>query len=276
MEANLKENTYKMIAIDLDDTLLNESLEISSKNYEALKLAHEKNIKIVLCTGRPYLSTKKYIEQLSFLDESDCFVTFNGALITSVSGKELFKEFISRDYIGYLKSLSIKFQENLQLYTKHDVVVDQYDELTKEYEELLGMKTLVVKDLCTMNETAKALFNGHNPEKLEIIKKLIMEQFPKELNCFYSKPTFLEVLNINANKGLAIEHIAELCEIEPKEIIAIGDSYNDLFMIEYAGLGVAVNNGRQALKDAANYVTASTNNQDAVAEVIYRFIERPI
>ena len=81
----------------MDDTLLSSDLSISEENYKALEAAHNKGVKVVLCTGRPYQSTKRYAKQLTFLNELDAFASFNGAIITTVSGEELFKESIDQD-----------------------------------------------------------------------------------------------------------------------------------------------------------------------------------
>lgn len=264
----------KLLAIDLDDTLLSKSLEISQKNYDALLVAHNKGVKIVICTGRPYPSTRKIVKQLSFLNKSDCYVSFNGALITSMDDEELFNAYLNKEQINDLVDYSREYGETLQLYSKEDLIVEVYDDVVKSYERLTGMKAKVVDDLKSLDYSAKALFNAASDDisRLDQIKASVDEKFSDEIIAFYSKHRFLEMLNCTANKGLAVKQVAEMHGIKSSEVIAVGDSYNDLFMIEYAGVGVAVANARGAVKDAADYVTKANHDQSAIAEVIEKYI----
>jgi len=134
------------------------------------------------------------------------------------------------------------------------------------------MKATTIGDLKSLDYSLKALFNSTDTELLESIRIKLEEKYKTELTAFYSKPYYLEVLNINGNKGLAIKHLAEHYGLDASEIIAVGDSFNDIYMIEYAGLGVAVENARQPIKDVADYVTIADHNNSAVAEVINKFI----
>lgn len=264
----------RLLAIDLDDTLLSKSLEITKENYDALEAAHNEGVKIVICTGRPYPSTRKIVKRLSFLDASDCYVSFNGALISSMDDKELFKAYLNKDQIGELVDYSREYNETLQLYTKEELVVEVYDDVVKSYEQLTGMKAKVVEDLKSLDYSAKALFNAASDDisQLDLIKASVDQRFSDEIIAFYSKHRFLEMLNSTANKGLAVKQVAEMYDIKPSEVIAVGDSYNDLFMLEYAGIGVAVANAREAVKEAANYVTKATHDESAIAEVIEKYI----
>jgi len=263
---------YKLIALDLDDTLLDKDIQISSANYKALEEAHKQGVKIVLCTGRPEPSVKAYVDQLPFLDETDAYVSFNGAMITTVGGKDLFKEVLSNSLLSDLTDIARLNSLNLQLYNEDTLLVELYNETTIKYENLSGMKATTIGDLKSLDYSLKALFNSTDTELLESIRIKLEEKYKTELTAFYSKPYYLEVLNINGNKGLAIKHLAEHYGLDASEIIAVGDSFNDIYMIEYAGLGVAVENARQPIKDVADYVTIADHNNSAVAEVINKFI----
>lgn len=263
---------YKLIAIDMDDTLLSEDLLISEGNYNALKEAHEMGTKVVLCTGRPFPSTKRYAKQLSFLGDEDAFISFNGAMISKINGEDIFNEYIPKEIIPDLVDIGRVHQVNLQFYSKENIIVEHYDDLTEAYEHMAGMKVKVVEDLAKEPYTVKALYNGRDTDSLDQIQKEIETKFGHQVHCFYSKPTFMEVLFKDANKGIAVKHLAERYGIKREEVITIGDSYNDQFMIEYAGLGVAVNNAREGLKAVADYITVNDHNHDAVAEVIHKFI----
>lgn len=263
---------YKLIAIDMDDTLLSEDLVISQANYQALEKAHALGIKVVLCTGRPFPSTRRYAKQLTFLNDEDAFVSFNGAIISRINGEDIFYEYIPKEILPELVDISRNHQVNLQFYSKEDIIVEHYDDLTEKYEYMAGMKAKVVEDLKKEPYTVKALYNGRETATLDRIQKELENKFGDQIHCFYSKPTFIEVLYKKANKGLAVKHLAESYGLERNEVIAIGDSYNDQFMIEYAGLGVAVANARGGVKAVADYICENDHNHDAVAEVINKFV----
>lgn len=134
------------------------------------------------------------------------------------------------------------------------------------------IKATIVDDLMVYQDTIKLLYNCDDIQVLEQIQKQIQKKYQDKIHVFFSKPTYLEIINIEANKGLALAYLADYLQINQDEIIAVGDSMNDIYMIEYAGIGVAVQNAREEVKGIANYVTESTNHEHAVAEVINKFI----
>lgn len=266
--------SYKLIAIDMDDTLLNEELEISEENLEAISHAHRKGIKVILCTGRPTDSVVKYLNRYPILRQQDYFIAFNGAVIISVINNNImFKKEIPKHILDKLIDIGYKENVDIQLYSDKDLYVSRYTERTKSYEKLSGIKSTLITDLKDIESSIKVLYNCWDVIKLENIKTEIETTFKEDLNVFFSKKCYLEVLEKNANKGLALEYISNQLNINPEEVIAIGDSENDLYMINYAGLGVCMKNGRETIKQKAQYITKNDFNNSGVAEVIYKFIK---
>ncbi len=263
---------YKMLVLDFDDTLLRDDLTIAEKTIHALIEAEKKGIIIVFCSGRPSDSMIQVIKTLDFVHENDYFVAFNGSLIRNLKGDILSYYSIKDDELRKLVDIGRKYKVNVQLYDKDYVIVETYNDRISRYDQLSGLRAKVVDSLDAFNESTKVLYNNNNYEVLEALHNEVQSAFGNQFNIFYSKSEFLEILNSKTNKGIAVEYLAKRNNIRRDEIIAIGDSFNDLEMIEYAGLGVAMKNGREEVKKIANYITEHTNNEDGVAEVIEKFI----
>lgn len=262
---------YKMLVLDFDDTLLSEDLTISSKNIEALRKAKDQGVHVVFCSGRSDDSMMKYIEEVGLFDDEEYFISYNGAKIDQINGKNVFHKWIENPILSDLIRIGKEVQIDVQLYSD-GLVIDQETEFTKRYIELTSCKYKLIDNLYQVNSSVKVLFNSSRIDELNRIKEKIEKQFPNELHVFFSKPTYVEVLNREANKGLAVQELAKILGIKREEIIAVGDSFNDLYMIEYAGLGVAVANAAKAIQEAADYVTKADHNHDAVAEVVDKFL----
>jgi len=261
-----------MLVLDLDDTLLNDDLTISKENIDAIMAAKELGVYILFCSGRSNDSIRQYIDKLDIHDDHEYFVSFNGARIDSVKGENIFKRTLSGEMLTELVKIGKDNNITTLCYDSGYLLIEEESELIKRYQSLTNMKTKIVPDLSKIKQSTKVLFNCNNIPLLEQVQKTIQDKFGTEVNTFFSKPTYLEALNKDANKGLGVKYMAEKLGISSQEVIAMGDSYNDVYMIEYAGLGVAVKNAREGVKKIADYVTSKTNNEGAVSEVIHKFI----
>lgn len=262
---------YKLLVLDFDDTLLNDDLEISAGNLEAINRAMEKGVYVVFNSGRSNDSMIKYINNLGIHDEHEYFASFNGARIDTVGGENIFLRNISGNLLSRLIELGHEFNIDTQLYDE-GMVVEKVTDITYQYCKLTNIDFRVVPNIETIKQSTKVLFNSPNIDQLNKLKLIIETELGNQVNVFFSKPTYLEVLHKEANKGLVVKFLAERLNIKQEEVIAVGDSFNDIYMIEYAGLGVAVKNARDAVKSVANYITSTTNNEDAIKEVIEKFI----
>lgn len=263
---------YKLIAIDMDDTLLNDRLEISEENHAALRYAQEKDVKIVLCTGRTLESIRKYVDIIDGYVHDDYVIVFNGSIITTSKGDMIFRKVVEKDILNGLIDISRSENIDIQLYDEQFIYTEKYTERTRSYEALSGIKIDILDDLKTKDMSIKVLFNCIDPAKLDKVKKIIEKVYGDRVFVFYSKPNYLEVLSNEGNKGIALAYLANYLNINQNEVIAIGDSENDSYMIQYAGLGVCMKNGRDSVKQFADYITENTNNENGVAEVIMKFI----
>ena len=261
---------YKLLALDMDDSLLSEDLSISPKNIEALHAIEDMGTKIMLCSGRPLASMVKYLDVLGFHNQDDYIVSFNGALIHKLSGEEIFNQRISGPILESLIDIGRKNNLDVQLYND-EMTVERYTEKTRIYELLTGLETKIIDDLKTVKESVKVLYNHVAGPELENHRLELIEKFGDELNIFYSKPNYVEVLNKKSSKGLAIEYLAKKLGIDRSEVVAMGDGFNDVSMLQFAGVGIAVANAADGVKANANYVTKATHNEDALWEVYEKY-----
>lgn len=262
---------YKLLVVDFDDTLLNDDLEIGEGNLKAIKQAMEKGVYVVFNSGRSNDSMLKFINRLNIHDDHEYFASFNGARIDTVGGENIFLKNISGSLLHRLIDLGHEYNLDTQFY-ENGMVVEKATDITYNYCKLTNIDFRVMSNIKELVQSTKVLFNSPDIDKLNQLKKVIETELGDQLNVFFSKPTYLEVLHKEANKGLVVKFLAERLNIKQEEIIAVGDSFNDIYMIEYAGLGVAVKNARDAVKEVADYVTETTNNEDAIKEVIDKFI----
>ncbi|GMQ58589.1 sugar-phosphatase [Vallitalea sediminicola] len=263
---------YKMLVLDMDDTLLDDDLQVSVDNIKALQEANKKGIIITICSGRVSKSIINILKELGIANDNDYYISYNGAVINNLKGNNIFYEPLPKDIIPELIDIGREYGVDIQLYNKEGVIVEQVTSRTKTYQGLSDIAADVVNDLKIYDKSIKILYNYDDINLLEKMHEHIVELYDDRVNVFFSKPTYLEVLNKKANKGIALEYLANYLHINKEEIIAVGDSFNDEYMIKYAGMGVAVCNAREEIKEMANYVTKCNNNESGVAEVINRFI----
>ncbi|WP_035292111.1 sugar-phosphatase [Clostridium sp. KNHs214] len=264
---------FKLLAIDLDGTLLKNDKTISKVTYEAIQRARKKGVKVVLATGRPIKGISRYIEKLDLLDEDDCSVAFNGAAVQfNKTGKLIYEQNMEIEDIKYLYKLSKGLGVNIHALTPNECItpkISEYSLLEAEINKI-PLKVVDFDNLDPDTNIVKIMMI----DKEEILSKTV-EQLPEEVYEKYSvlrsEPYFLEFLNKEVNKEQGVKKLAEGFGIKKEEVICIGDAGNDIHMIQYAGLGVAMENAMVEVKRIADYITL-TNEEDGVAHIIEKFI----
>lgn len=267
---------FKIIACDLDGTLLTDEKKVSEKDLVAIKKAREVGVKFVPATGRGYKSVGNTLKQLeTFAEKNEYVISFNGGAIT-----ENFNEHIL-SFNGLPFSLAneiykrgVKFDVCMHVYTQKTVYAYNYNDEDRKYVQgRMEIEEIFNHDLEFLRnqKIAKILYADTNIPHLNELEKAVSD-ITAETDISYSSNRYLEFNAKGINKGFGLLKLADFLEIDHKDTIAIGDNLNDLSMIKVAGLGVCVANGNQQLKESSDYVTTATNNEGAVAEVIERFI----
>ena len=261
---------YKLIATDMDGTLLTPDDRITGKTENSIRAATDKGVVFTLSTGRPLQGVKKYIDQLGL----DCLViTYNGAVIAhSKTGEILFSQNMDTDEAYRVYNQAKMRNTMFIIWSQNRLYASEISEKTHFYEQITNTKAELLEDFDALAQQGITKMLWYNdPDTLEIwidqLKKenLVHTTFTK------SRAYFLEFFSNKVSKAVAMEKLGEYYGISREEMIAVGDQTNDLPMIEYAGLGVAMDNAVDSVKDAADYITA-TNTMDGVAQAIEKFV----
>ena len=252
------------IVLDLDGTLLTSKEKISEKTKNILYKLREKGIKIIIATGRSYKSLKPYKEMLG-LDTP--VVCFNGAKIVDVTEKTVFElpleDKLSKKCIDIAKEMGI----HINFYQNEVWYVEEETEEAHMYKESSGLDFEIKKinDFDNFNMT-KLLFIGAN-ERLKELEKRIHEAVGNEVNKVFSKKHYLEVMNKDVNKGEALRKLFLMEGININKVIAFGDAWNDLEMLQIVGHGVAMGNAEEELKTLVGR-SCGTNDEDGIGEYL--------
>lgn len=257
----------KLIATDIDGTLLNDKHDISLETKELLAYFIENGGKFVLASGRAYESTKKILEKLGL---EGIVITYNGARIVDTRNNEiLYHELLEAVYVKKLIEIARKYSIHVNIYKNDDWYVEN-----KTREESIYYAKACGKDPIEINfndfedfSATKVLFIAEN-NMLKKIEDEIRKELKSEVHITYSKSTFLEVLNKKVNKGEALKKILELLNIEKENCIAFGDELNDKEMLEYVKYGIVMENGNSILKDRIPHKTLSNKENG-----IYHFLK---
>ena len=266
----------KLIAIDMDGTLLNSKKELLEETKQYFKNFHNKNTEtlLVLCTGRPETGIRPYLKDLGYLEENHYIISQNGASIyESQTGKRVMDAFVD----------STAIQKWIELGKKHGISVmgagvDYYysfDEDPTEWMEfdvkLVSGKLKRIPTKESLNiDFYKILLMG-DEEQLNEFETFIPQEWRDEFYVVRSQKYLVEVLTKGVNKAFGLEKLAQKLNIQPSEIAAIGDAANDIEMLEYAGLAIAMGNGSEEVKAIADIVT-DTNENNGVIKVIDKLI----
>lgn len=264
---------YKLIAIDMDGTLLRNDKTISKENFDAIQNARKNNVKVVLATGRPVKGIERYLKELNLVGEDEYAVTFNGALVQTTDGEHIIaKTLLTLEDLHYLYNLSKELKVNIHAHTSEECITPKSSKYSLLEAELnsIPLKEVDFDHLDNNTTIAKVMFIDDEEILDRVIQSLPQEIYEK-YTVMRSMPYFLEFLNKESNKGTGVKLLSEKLGIKQEEIICAGDADNDKHMIEYAGLGVAMGNADDKIKELANFVTKS-NEDNGIAYLIDKFI----
>lgn len=265
---------YKLIALDMDGTLLNEEKKVTQRTKDAICAAKNKGVTVVLATGRPIEGVHRYLEELNMLGDNDYVLSYNGSLVQKTKNKEIISKMTLKGTDAtYLYNLSNELNVNIHAFSENEGLITPRDnKYTNVEADINGIK---FKEFNFENiDSEDVMVKIMMIDEPEILQKAV-DNLPKELYEKYtvvrSAPYFLEFLNKEANKGTGLELLAKHLGVKREEIITMGDAGNDLHMIEYAGMGIAMGNAFDEIKEVANYIT-DTNENDGVAKAIEKFV----
>lgn len=264
---------YKMLFSDMDGTLLKNDVEVSEKNKIAIQKAVKKGVQFVICTGRGVFGVERYLEELNLIGKEGFVICQNGGAVYDLKDMSLaIRESFSPKVFAPIVHFARKLDLELYYYDDRIFMAETESERVKKYCKVMGSNVKIMKEpLFHEGEFTKCLITGER-EKLLLVQKLVNEIAGNELDCFFSSKIFMEVVKKGVSKGNIMEETAKKARIPIQEVIAVGDSDNDISMIKKAGLGIAVANAEPEVKEIADFVTKNRCEQDAIAEIIEKFI----
>lgn len=269
---------YKLIALDLDGTLLNDEKIITEGNEKALIQAQQSGVKVVISSGRMPYGVRKYAEQLKLKEYGGYCICFNGGLVVDADGKVLFRKYMDRKYLKEICDIAEDTDVTVIVHKKDGLCGNENrNEFTDVAPKTVNAPLTQIENLYEYAnwDFHKILLVGEY-EKLCQLKEIICQRFQSELEVCFSTPWFLEVMPQGVDKGEALKNLCETIGFAVEETIACGDNFNDRNMLETAGLSVVMANGEDELKKKADYITVKDCNNDGIAEVVEKFIREKV
>jgi Cof subfamily protein (haloacid dehalogenase superfamily) len=259
---------YKLLAVDVDGTLLNSRREITMPTKQRIQKAIDEGIVFTICSGRPVQGVKLITDQL----EVDIpVIAYNGAMVIA-GGKVIFSCTMREEDVLQVERLGKEWGTTISIWAGNQLYVNKKNERTLKYAQMSGVKLQVYSDIQEpISKGVSKVLWYDEIERINEFERRLNGLLSPSVNYHTSQPFFLEFVDQKVSKAIALEKMGEFYGIRREEMIAIGDGFNDLPMIEYAGLGVAMDNAPAEVKNAADYITLS-NDEDGVAKVIDLFV----
>ncbi len=279
--------TVKLVASDLDGTIISENNYIPESNFEAINKMNEKNINFAICTGKSYSVSKDLCDK--------CKATYgifsNGSQIYNLkTGDQIYNSVIPYQDIKRCFEIAKKYNLHVHAYSDNELISEklQYLDLRNfKLQRNSGFKFVIVPnviDYIEKNNLSIHQFVISSMNSLEFVKEEILQEInvsiakiskfgkykDKILNKEYE---YLSIIPYNTNKNSAIKILSNYLSIDQNDVMAIGDNLNDVDMVKNSGIGVAVANAYSELKDVAKYTTKNSAADGGFAEAVYKFIE---
>lgn len=265
---------YKIIFLDIDGTLTDSRKLITENTRRALMMASDRGLIIAIASGRPEPGLAYAAGELELSSRGGYILPFNGGIVKNVStGEVISANTISREALETAYSAAKEFGIGIITYKDGDIIAaDRSDEYIALESRINGMPVRISDNFLSdiSHDPVKCLLTG-DPEIAEKAEKRLAELLSGKANVFRSEPFFVEVVPNGIDKAESIKTLIARLGIAREEVIACGDGFNDVSMIKYAGLGVAMANGCDAAKAAADYI-APSNDDDGIADVIEKFV----
>lgn len=268
---------YKIISLDIDGTLTNSEKLITEKTRKRLIEFQRNGGRVVLASGRPVAGILPHAETLELKKYGGYVLAFNGGcVIDCKSGNILFQEKLPLDVIPEIYDVVKDYPVGINTYEGNDIVVgNQMNKYTEIEAKINGLGIKFVEDFpkYVNFDINKCLLHGE-PDIILRLEKILSEKFADRLGIFKSEAFFLEIVPKCVDKAKSIDRLLKIIGIKTEECIACGDGFNDISMIKYAGLGVAMSNAQPPVKAVADYVTLS-NDEDGIAHLIKKINSIP-
>lgn len=260
----------KLIAVDLDGTMLSRDSNITRRVKDAVAAVRESGGYFTVSTGRMFSSAVNFAREL---DIDLPLITYQGALVkNSLSGEVLRYHPLPLNYAREIITRVHQLGYHLNGYLEDRLLVEKDDEIGRRYAAKNGVEMAIVGNFIEYfhDDPTKLVVIAEEQQVTQLLAELT-PTYQGKVHISKSLPGYLEFSHIQATKGDALAHLARHFGVQREEIMAVGDSFNDIEMLEYAGVGVAVANAREEIKNIANYVTIQSYG-DGVVEALEKYV----
>ena len=267
---------FDLLVLDVDGTLHNSHREISDATKNALIEAQKRGKTIAIASGRSIAGIRQTASAISLEEYGGYVIAYNGTtVINCKTGECIYNQTLPADLIAPVYEEAAKLQ----------VAIMAYRDSAKEIIVAGGVTDYVAADAAascvTIRETEQfvkelsfpinKIFVSGEPDKMKEVERILQRKFGSVLNVFRSDPYYVELLPKYTDKGVAVDKLVKYMDITKERVMCVGDSNNDLPMLRYAGMGVAMGNASDRIKEQADYVTDS-NDDDGIVKVIEKFM----
>lgn len=249
---------YKLMAIDIDGTLLNHKGKISSANKTAVKKLVDQGTKIVLCTGRPFKEAIEYAKELGLDKTQEYLIDYGGSMIQDYNGKVIYQQTMRNHDCTEISQFLFAHKIAFKMIDTQGNLYDSDQEWTE--------RRMLQPDLAVL----KFLMTTHK-HKLIKWSELLHTTYDQKFFVVETSPKEVEICPKDTNKGTGLEHLIKYLKLEPKHVVAIGDMDNDLPMLKLAGLSIAMGNANDNVKEICDQET-SDNDHDGLAHAIEQYL----
>ena len=265
---------YKLLALDIDGTLTNSQKQISPKTRQALMEAQQKGLRLILASGRPTDGIRPLARQLEMDKYGGFILSYNGARVIDLSNEQVvYEKTLAPEIIPVIGELAHKYKIGVLTYVDGAVITETPEDPYIQLEARInGLPLKGVENFAAAvtEKEPKCLMTGDG-EYMGKIEPEIAAALGN-LSVYRSEAYFIEIMPENIDKAVSLEKLCEYVGVAREELAACGDGYNDMPMIRYAGLGIAMANAKEPVREAADVITLS-NDEDGIAAALEKYFE---
>ncbi len=279
----------RLVASDIDGTIIGENNKITSQNLKAINDIRQSNIDFTICTGKPYSMVKNFCENL----HASYGIFGNGNQIIDLkTGKEIYRKTLSQEEMNACISLAKKENLHIHLYTDNEVITpelrymdlrnfilkdslfhsDLKFKIVPDIQEYINQNQLTVFKLIISSSSSLLNLQDELNQKMNLTIYRINKSHEYKDKIINKEYEYLDITPNKTNKSEALETLSKYLNLSSSEVMAIGDNLNDIDMIQNFGVGVAVANAYDAVKQVANYTTTNSVDDSGFAEAVYKYI----
>ena len=271
----MSKSKIRVLALDLDGTLTNDQKHVTPRTRAALEAAMAQGVTVVLASGRPTAGIMPLAKDLGLDRKGGCILAYNGgAILDCKTGETLYQKRLDPEMVPQLCAFAAEQEVAILTYNKEGVVTEHpEDEWAAREGFTCKLPMIRVKDLAAYVDypICKMLITL-DPARRDEVCVAGRKRFEGRVDLYPSSPFFIEAVPLGVAKDVSLGALLEKMGLTRENLMACGDGLNDRSMLEFAGVGVAMQNAEDAVKAVAAYVTEADNNHDGVAEAIEKFI----